>query len=85
VTERPRIPWARLLLLTFATAALAAALQVLLAVSEAPAAEVITAVVIPATAGAIVFAGLEPYPLAGRLRMGLMVAFSLLLLGLLLG
>ncbi len=67
------------------TAAIAFALQALLAATNAPAAEAISVLLVPPIAGAIVFAGLRPYPLAGRLRLAMMVAVALFLLGLSIG
>ena len=84
-TPRPRIPLHRLLLLTVITAAIAFALQALLAATNAPAAEAINILLVPPIAGAIIFAGLRPYPLAGRLRLAAMVAVALFLLGLSIG
>ena len=82
---RPAIPLRRLLLLTVATGAFAFALQALLAATNAPAAAAINVLLVPPTAGAIIFAGLQPYPLAGRLRLAVMVAVALFLLGLSIG
>ena len=84
-TPRPRIPLHRLLLLTVITAAFAFALQALLASTNVPAAEAINILLVPPIAGAIIFAGLRPYPLAGRLRLAVMVAVALFLLGLSIG
>ncbi len=67
------------------TAAFAFALQALLTATNAPAAEVINVLLVPPIAGVIVFAGLRPYPLAGRLRLAMMVAVALFLLGLSIG
>jgi len=67
------------------TAASAFALQALLTATNAPAAEAINVLLVPPIAGAIIFAGLRPYPLAGRLRLAMMVAVALFLLGLVLG
>ncbi len=67
------------------TAAFAFTLQALLAATNAPAAEAISVLLVPPIAGAIVFAGLRPYPLAGRLRLAMMVAVALFLLGLSIG
>ncbi len=84
-TPRPQIPLRRLLLLTVITAAFAFALQALLAATNAPAAEAINILLVPPIAGAIIFAGLRPYPLTGRLRLSVMVAVALFLLGLSIG
>jgi hypothetical protein len=75
------MPLGRLLLLTIVTSALAFALQALLAVAGAPAAEAITLLVIPVVAAAVIFFGLRPYPAAGRVRTALMVAVAVFLLG----
>ncbi len=80
--SRPRIPLRRLLLLTVLTAALAFALQAVLAVTETPAAGVLILVLVPITAAAVIFFGLRPYPTLGRLRLAAMVAVALFLLGL---
>ncbi len=74
----------RLFLLTIVTAVFAFGLQVLLALTEFPAAAAISLLVLPPAAGAIVFTGLQPYPAAGRLRLALMVTVGLFLLGLIL-
>src|SRR3989304_8962645 len=79
---RPQMPLGRLLLLAIVTSALAFALQALLAVAGAPAAEAITLLGIPVVAAAVIFFGLRPYPAAGRLRMGGMGAGGLFLPGL---
>ncbi len=84
-TPRPQIPLRRLLLLTVITAAFAFALQSLLAATNAPAAAVINILLVPPLAGAIIFAGLRPYPLTGRLRLAVMVTVALFLLGLSIG
>ena len=84
-TPRPQIPLRRLLLLTVITAAFAFALQALLAATNAPAAAAINVLLVPPIAGAVIFASLRPYPLAGRLRLAAMVAMALLLLGLSIG
>ena len=84
-TPRPQIPLRRLLLLTVVTAALAFALQALLTATDAPAATAINILLVPPIAGAVIFAGLQPYPLAGRLRLAAMVAVALFLLGLSIG
>ena len=76
------MPLRRLFLLTIVTAAFAFALQALLAVTDAPAAPTISLVVVPEAAAAIVFFGLRPYPAIGRLRLAMMVAVALFLLGL---
>ena len=78
---RPQMPLGRLFLLTIVTSALAFALQALLAVAGAPAAEAITLLVIPVVAAAVIFFGLRPYPTAGRVRMAVMVAVAVFLLG----
>ncbi len=83
--SRPDIPLRRLLLLTVITAAFAFALQALFAATNAPAAEAINILLVPPIAGAIIFAGLRPYPMAGRLRLAMMVALALFLLGLSIG
>ena len=75
------MPLGRLLLLTIVTSALAFALQALLAVAGAPAAEAITLLGIPVVAAAVIFFGLRPYPTAGRVRMAVIVAVALFLLG----
>ncbi len=84
-TPRPQIPLRRLLLLTVVTAAFAFALQALLTATNAPAATAINILLVPPIAGAVIFAGLQPYPLAGRLRLASMVAVALFLLGLSIG
>ncbi len=83
--SRPRIPLRRLLLLTVLTAVFAFALQAVLAVTEAPAADVLILLLVPVVAAAVIFFGLRPYPTAGRLRLAAMVAVALFLLGLTLG
>ena len=80
--SQPQIPLRRLLLLTVVTAAIAFAVQALLAATDAPSAGAINTAVVPIAAGTVVFAGLRPYPLAGRLRLALMVAVGLFLVGL---
>ncbi len=82
---RPQIPLRRLLLLTVITAALAFALQALLAAANAPAAAAINILLVPPIAGVIIFVGLRPYPVTGRLRLAVMVTVALFLLGLSLG
>ena len=67
------------------TAAFAFALQALLAATDAPAAAAINILLVPPIAGAIIFTGLRPYPLAGRLRLAAMVAMALFLLCLTIG
>ena len=84
-TPRPQIPLRRLLLLTVITAAFAFALQALLTATNVPAAAALNILLVPPIAGAIIFAGLRPYPLAGRLRLAAMVAVALFLLGLSIG
>lgn len=79
---RPTVPLRRLFLLTVVTAAFAFALQTLLAITDAPAAGAINLLVVPPAAGAVLFFGLRPYPAAGRLRLALMVAVALFLVGL---
>ena len=79
---RPQVPLRRLFLLTVLTAAIAFALQATLAATGAPSAEAISLLVIPVAAGAVIFFGLRPYPLAGRLRLALMTALALFLVGL---
>ena len=78
----PTIPLRRLLLLTVLTAAFAFALDATLAATDAPYANIISLAVIPGAAGAVILFGLRPYPLGGRLRMALMTAVVLLLVGL---
>jgi hypothetical protein len=63
------------------TAVFAFALQAVLAITEAPAATG-TSRRIRASAAAVMFFGLRPYPTAGRLRLAGMVAVALFLLGL---
>jgi hypothetical protein len=82
VQPTPHVPITRLLLLTFVTAALAFVLQTLLAVTNAPAGDLVTLAVVPVVAGAVVLVGARPYPLAGRARLAVMVAVTLFLLGL---
>jgi hypothetical protein len=72
----------RLLLLTVLTAAFAFALQAVLAVTDAPAANALILLLVPVVAAAVIFVGLRPYPTAGRLRLAAMVAVALFLLGL---
>ena len=84
-SPRPQLPLRRLLLLTVITAALAFALQALLAAANAPAAAAINILLVPPIAGVIIFFGLRPYPVTGRLRLALMVTVALFLLGLSLG
>ena len=84
-TPRPQIPLRRLLLLTVVTAALAFALQALLVATDAPAATALNILLVPPIAGAVIFVGLRPYPLTGRLRLAAMVAVALFLLGLSIG
>ena len=79
---RPTIPLRRLLLLPVLTAALAFALDATLAATDAQYANTISLVVVPGTAGAVIFFGLRPYPLGGRLRLALMTAVALFLVGL---
>ena len=79
---RPQVPLRRLFLLTVLTAAFAFALQATLAAAGAPSANAISLLVVPAAAGAVIFFGLRPYPLGGRLRLGLMTAAALLVVGL---
>jgi len=79
---RPTIPLRRLLLLTVLTAAFALALDAALAAAAAPYGNTISLLVVPAMAGAVIFFGLRPYPPGGRLRMALMTAVALFLLGL---
>ncbi len=67
------------------TAALAFALQAVLAISEAPAADALILLLVPVAAAAVIFFGLRPYPRAGRLRLAGMVAVALFILGLTLG
>jgi 4-hydroxybenzoate polyprenyltransferase len=84
-SPRPALPLRRLFLLTFLTAALAFALQALLAATNAPAADALILLLVPIAAGAVIFLGLRPYPAAGRLRLAIMVAVALFLVGLTLG
>jgi hypothetical protein len=79
---RPAIPLSRLLLLTVLTAAIAFALQAVLAVTDAQATGVLILLLVPVAAAAVVFFGLRPYPAAGRLRLAAMVAVALFILGL---
>jgi hypothetical protein len=72
----------RLLFLTVLTAAFAFALQAVLAVTGAPAANVLILLLVPVVAAVVIFLGLRPYPTAGRLRLAAMVAVALFLLGL---
>lgn len=81
IPDRAVVPLRRLLLLTVATAAFAFAIQALLAASDPPAAGGLVLLLVPAAAAAIVFVGTRPYPLAGRIRLGVMVAVGLLLGG----
>jgi hypothetical protein len=67
------------------TAALAFALQALLTAANAPAAAAINILLVPPIAGVIIFVGLRPYPVTGRLRLAVMVTVALFLLGLSLG
>src|SRR3989304_10439352 len=67
---RPQVPLRRLFLLTLLTAAIAFALQATLAATSAPSANAISLLVIPVPAGAVIFFGLRPYPLGGRLGLG---------------
>jgi hypothetical protein len=76
------VPLGRLFLLTIVTAAFALAAQALLALTEAPAREVLIRVIVPLGAAALLFFGLRPYPAAGRARVALMVAAALFLVGL---
>jgi hypothetical protein len=80
--SRPQIPLRRLFLLAVPTAAIAFALQAVLAVTQAPAAGVLILLLVPVAAAAVVFFGLRPYPTAGRLRLAGMVAVALFILGL---
>lgn len=64
------------------TAGLAFVIQAALAASGAPGAGALVVVLVPLAAGAVVFAGLRPYPAAGRLRLAAMVTVALFLLGL---
>lgn len=79
------MPLRRLLLLTVATAAIAFAIQVVLAATDAPAAVALNLLLVPIAAGGVIFLGLRPYPAAGRLRVATMVAVALFLVGLTLG
>ena len=79
---RPIMPLRRLLLLAVPTAAFAFALQAVLAITDAPAAGVLILLLVPVAAAAVVFFGLRPYPTLGRLRLAVMVAVALFLLGL---
>lgn len=76
------MPLRRLFLLTVLTAGLAFALQATLAATGAPSANAISLLVIPVAAGAVIFFGLRPYPVIGRLRLALMTAVALFLVGL---
>jgi len=76
------MPLRRLLLLTILTAAFAFALQALLVVTGAPAADALILLLVPVAAAAVIFFGLRPYPAAGRARLAAMVAVALFLLGL---
>jgi hypothetical protein len=82
VSTRPAIPLRRLFLLTVVTAAVAFAVDATLAAAGAPYANTISLAVVPVAAGVIIFLGLRPYPLGGRLRMALMTAVALFLVGL---
>ncbi len=79
---RPEIPLRRLLLLTVLTAAIAFALQAIVVATSAPFADAIVLFVTPLVAAAVVFVWLQPYPLAGRLRLAAMVAVALFVAGL---
>ena len=79
---RPQVPLRRLFLLTLLTAAIAFALQATLAATSAPSANAISLLVIPVAAGAVIFFGLRPYPLVGRLRLAMMTAVALFIVGL---
>lgn len=79
---RPAVPLRRLFLLTFVTATFAFALQALLAVTDAPAAQAISLLAVPAAAATAIFWGLRPYPAGGRTRLAVMVGVGLFLLGL---
>lgn len=80
---RPTIPLRRLFLLTIVTAVFAFVIQAALAAANVPGAYALNLVLVPLAAGTIVFLGMRPYPLAGRIRLAIMVAVALLLLGLL--
>jgi hypothetical protein len=64
------------------TAAIAFALQATVVATSAPFADAIVLFVTPLVAAAVVFAWLQPYPLGGRLRLALMTAVALFLVGL---
>jgi hypothetical protein len=80
--ETPSVPLRRLLLLTVLTAAIAFALQAMVVATSAPFAGAIVLFVTPLVAAAVVFAWLQPYPLAGRLRLAAMVGVALFVVGL---
>jgi len=79
------MPLRRLFLLTVATSAFAFVLQIALAATDAPAAMALNLLLVPIAAGGVIFLGLRPYPAAGRLRLAIMVAVALFLVGLALG
>ena len=79
---RPTVPLRRLFLLTVVTAAIAFALQAALAATGAPSADAISLLVIPIAAAAVIFLGLRPYPVIGRLRLAMMTAVALFIVGL---
>ena len=79
---RPAVPLRRLFLLTVVTAAIAFALQAALAATGAPSADAISLLVIPVAAAAVIFLGLRPYPVIGRLRLAMMAAVALFIVGL---
>jgi hypothetical protein len=81
-SDRPALPLRRLLLLTVLTAAVAFLLQATLVATSAPLANAIVLFVTPLVAGVVVFVWLQPYPLAGRLRLALMTAVALFIVGL---
>ena len=82
---RPTISLRRLFLLTVLTAAFAFALQALLAATDAPSSGAVILLVVPLAAGTVIFLGLRPYPVTGRLRLATMVSVALFLVGLGLG
>ena len=80
-TARPEIPLRRLFLLTLLTAAFAFFLQATVVATSAPFADAIVLFVTPLVAGVVVFVWLQPYPLAGRLRLAAMVGIALFIVG----
>jgi len=53
-----------------------------LAATGAPSADAISLLVIPIAAAAVIFLGLRPYPVIGRLRLAMMTAVALFIVGL---